>query len=77
MLAKELHLQPVTVANLAWHQADLQYPPTLSTDWLEVIDLEQWRHLQYSMKPSKALPAVLYKGRQILTSLPPVKNKHT
>ncbi len=54
MLAKELHSQPVTVTNLPWHQADLQYPSTLSTDWLEVIDLEQWRHLLNSMKPSKA-----------------------
>lgn len=47
-------LPAVTVTNLAWHQADLQYPPTLSTDWLEVIDLEQWEHLLNCMKPSKA-----------------------
>lgn len=26
LLTKELHSQPVTVTNLAWHQADLQYP---------------------------------------------------
>lgn len=51
LLAKELHSQPVTVTNLAWHQADIQYPSTLSADWLEVIDLEQWGHLLNALKP--------------------------
>lgn len=50
LLAKELHSQPVTVTNLAWHQADIQYPSTLSADWLEVIDLEQWGHLLNALK---------------------------
>lgn len=51
LLAKELHSQPVTVTNLAWHQADIQYPSTLSADWLEVIDLEQWGHLLNALEP--------------------------
>lgn len=45
LLAEGLQFLPVTVTNLAWHRADLQYPATLSTspltDWLGVIDLEQ------------------------------------
>lgn len=78
LLAKELHSQAVTVANLAWHQADLQYPPSLSTDWLEVIDLEQCRHLLKCTNPSiKPPPTLLYKvGLYILISMPPVENKY-
>lgn len=69
--AKEPLSQAVTVTNLAWHQADLQCRPTLSTDWLEVIDLEQWRHLLQSMKPSEAPPTPhFYKVRlHILNSI--------
>lgn len=47
---------PSPLQSLIWPDTKLIYntPPTLSTDWLEVIDLEQWRHLQNSMKPLKA-----------------------
>lgn len=71
-------LPAVTVANLAWHQADLQYPPypkhwLTRGNWFRTVGTPAELYEALKSPP----PMLLHKvWLNILTSVHPVENKH-